>query len=123
MNLDGNFPSYETQQEIKNTVNGIKTTTDTTKTNVDTLLAGRVVKSVQRGTLIGPDTTANVNITISNVDPNKCAIIVGGKNQDTSTHIVPISITNTTLVLGRATKSSGVWSALSLASWQVIEFY
>lgn len=53
MNLDGNFPSYETQQEIKTTVNGIKTTTESTKTGVDNLNTKQdsILLKIQNGAL------------------------------------------------------------------------
>ncbi|MFJ7841572.1 hypothetical protein ACIQXG_19250 [Lysinibacillus sphaericus] len=68
MNLDGNFPSYETQQEIKTTVNGIKTTTDSTKTGVDNLNTN--VTSVKADVAVVKSDVSSVKTTVNAVNTN-----------------------------------------------------
>lgn len=91
MNIEGNFPSYETQQEIKTTVNNIKTTTDSTKISVD-----QVKQDV-----------GNISTQIANKNTGK---VLKSKTYFTSgTFTVPVGVTEVYVTGGGGGGSGGAW--------------
>lgn len=98
---------------------------DTIATDISALAAGKVVKSVQRGTIAGNGTTPTLTISIASVNPLKCAVLINGSPKSTSGGYSPTilnSITTNSLVLGHTTPGFNT-DALYHTSWQVIEFY
>ena len=100
-------------------IDTIATDVGTVKTNVGTLINGRVVKSVQRGIVeINTNSTTSYNVAINSVDTSKTMVII-----DTSAGIhanwVVSSLGSTSFTAVFMTANSG----LSKLSWQVIEFY
>lgn len=135
-----NLPSYETQQEIKTAVNGIKTTNDTINnrtagtdntinsinTKMDTIINGRAVKSVQRGVLIAPPNTEIKTLiaTINSINPAKALVTIdysgttAGSSAAYSACIENVSATSITVGFPYS-----VWMGGTRVSWQVVEFY
>lgn len=107
-----NLPNYEQQQQAITLLQELGT-------DIDTLLAGRVVKSVQRGILSGPAT--NATITIASINPAKAFVIIDGQ-AGVDIEIRLSSLTTNSLIIEPA-NSNGVWGTNSTASWQIIEFY
>lgn len=91
----------------------------------------KIVKSVQRGVSTGAGMTVSGSgqtITISEVDPNKCSVIINGDvyysdNTGIWRHAVLLSLKSTsfTIVSSINGNNEGTWSARF--SWQVIEYY
>lgn len=87
--------------------------------NVNTLIAGRTVKSVQRG-IVKLNAEGNTTITISSVNPSKCHVELYGTfgattaGYDRTLRIGSMSATSITLSpTGNPTE----------IGWEVIEFY
>lgn len=112
---------------VKSVVDAIKITTDAIKIKVDTtankvdamevkvgsLLDGRVVKSVQRGTA-STQSDAAINVVIASVNPSKSFLELTG-NTSGSAAIKGKLISNTMISI--------YGGAYITAEWQVIEFY
>lgn len=114
MNINGNFPSYEQQQQALTLLQEIGV-------DIDTLLAGHVVKSTQRGVHEVSSGAATVSeISISSVNPLKSIVILNGSSlQSSSVHLPNLySLTSDKLSIQRRDDR-----ALGTFSWQVIEFY
>lgn len=124
---------------VKTVVDAIKTVVDATKTkvdiinsrtttistNIDTLVAGRVVKSVQRG-VFTPTETTSFNITVSTVNPDKCSINLYGVSISSSTgtqfpHV--LSFDGTTLVVKPGGPSYAIFNGLLNIGWEIVEYY
>lgn len=125
MNIDGNFPTYEQQQQAITLLQELGV-------DIDTLLAGRVVKSVQRGgaSLTSPTTGASVisqTVNFSAVDLSKSIIIANfhfnnGYINNNSYSLGYEMLTNTTARVSMYMPGmSPVYSVV--VKWHVIEFY
>ena len=78
----------------------------------------KIVKSVQRGISTGAGMTVSgegQTITISEVDPNKCLVLING------TVLSSLKSTSLTVASSMTTNNEGNYTARF--SWQVIEFY
>lgn len=114
MNIDGNFPTYEQQQQAITLLQSLGV-------DMDTLLAGRVVKSVQRGKALGQTGKTTHDIIINAVDISKSIILSTYKTPSgTNGAFETMSelVNSTTIRL-----SSGLGNTGLEATWQVIEFY
>lgn len=127
---------------VKTVVDGIKTVADATKTKVDTidtrtttmdtnintantslstLLAGRVIKNVQRGTYQLDASATSGDAAISAVDLSKSIVIINQKNAvgaNNGDQAMCEFATSTTL---RFSKSDV--DQVAIIYWQVIEYY
>ena len=118
MIANGNFPTYEQQQQAITLLQELGV-------DIDTLLAGRVVKSVQRGIATLDAGVTSINVTISPITLNKSYLDFTFSNTDTvytaaSNHLLRGQFTNSTsITFSKAAVGGGV----STIAWQVIEFY
>jgi len=109
-----------TTNTINETTNSISGTVGAINTNINTLVAGRVVKSVQRGKLrvfISRGESSDINISNVNVDKSLLIINIfnaGTYNNDGFTY---------TLYSDYIRIYSENKSEFNYVSWQVIEFY
>lgn len=116
MNADGNFPTYEQQQQALTLLQEIGV-------DIDTLLAGRVVKSVQRGVVTGNGATTPIEIPISTINSSRSFVVINGQGGNTSqTQSIRLNDL-TSNVLSLAPTTGTTWAASTFTSWQVIEFY
>lgn len=91
---------------------------DTINTNVGTLLNGRIVKSVQRGTVQLPSTLGSDSpllVSINAVNASKTAIF---KTNSSGSIAIFIRLINDTQLEFRRLGTTGTFT-----DWQVIEFY
>ena len=95
-----------------------KANQDAIKMGVDTLLNGRVVKSVQRGSGLAVDGIGTVIFSSVNTLKSLYYINVNGTNADGQTY-ERISFTANELKL----KFSGSSSSSAKFEWQLIEYY
>lgn len=106
-----NLPTYEQQQQTITLLQELGV-------DVDTLLAGRVVKNVQRGTAT---LTTNTTVNISTVNVNKSLLVFSYKTSSNGVNNIPAGkiSTSTQLIfeVGQAATNP------STVEWQVIEFY
>ena len=81
----------------------------------------KIVKSVQRGISKGNTTS----IAISEVNPDKCLVVLNGLLYEYSALYLPIllSLTSTSLKIVSSNVSSNAGNDGWRWSWQVIEFY
>lgn len=119
-----------TTNATKTVVDNTKTTVDSTKTVVDsinsrtisisidinTLLKGRTVKSIQRGTTLIPQGGTGITINFSSVDISKCTVDFKG------TDIAYISSFTSTSMRISISNEGTLYSATYL-SWEVTEYY
>lgn len=115
------LPTKVVQDQIDTKATGIKTVVDGIKTGIDSLLLGRVIKSVQRGVVIG-NNGMSVGVSIAAVNPGKCLIILEGVTASDGTNPVVYSFASTSFTISAA-YSPYVWGTNASVSWQVIEFY
>lgn len=118
------------QTAIKGVVDSIKTVTDATKVkvdsieaNVNTLVNGRVVKSVQKGSVYIASTALTTHTaTFSAINENKAIVIVNGSKTSagTETTITLKSLSSTSLTVEAG--NHGGTGNIS-CSWQIIEYY
>ncbi|MFJ7916715.1 MULTISPECIES: hypothetical protein [unclassified Lysinibacillus] len=105
-----------TVDSTKTKVDAIDTRTSTMNTNINTLLNGRVVKSVQRGTTLMPQGGNSVTINFSSVDIGKCSVDFKG------TEVIYVSsFTSTSMKL--SVSNEGTMYAPTYLSWEVTEYY
>ena len=91
----------------------------------------KIVKSVQRGISTGAGMTVSgegQTITISEVDPNKCLVLINGTvyyNENTHSwhHAVLSSLKSTSLTVASSMTTNNAGNYSARFSWQVIEFY
>ena len=120
-----------TQTQIKETIDGINTktaiatvqnqikaNTDTIKNNVASLINGRVVKSVQRGTVSG----GTMYVSLSTVNPLKCLALATGIYRPSTLDPYTVNIASLTSNRLNFSYDTGNSHAFTV-SWQVIEFY
>lgn len=91
-------------------------------TNVATLVAGRVVKSVQRGMSAGTNSNPLV-ISINTVTHSKCLVIIDGVINYSSNQYLLIQELKTTQLLITKNPATGSIIDSVVVGWQVIEFY
>lgn len=147
MNLDGNLPSYEQQQEVLALAQALGVDVDTliarigdptssasnatsanTHAKLNWLLTNpKVVKSVQRGYgAIGVNSSnQSMTVSISAVTPNKCVVIINGgittvTNQVINSPYLQVLSSNSLII---ATNNALSGTNTANVSWQVIEFY
>lgn len=101
-----------TAESTKTVVDATKSVADITKTNIDTLLAGRVVKSVQRGEAT-TSVEGVINITVSAVNVSKSIVIL----QSQSSNSVAGVLSSPTVIKCQSIDHDTKFS------WQLIEFY
>lgn len=90
---------------------------DNINTNVGTLLNGRIVKSVQRGSLAHSE--AQIDIPINAVNVSKSIIVLAGQNLSSSSNYMGrFELISSTII--RFTSNT---QANTSTAWQVIEFY
>lgn len=128
-----NLPSFDVQTLIKTAVDTIKTVVDSIKTKVDTtatkvdaidvkvgtLLDGRVVKSIQRGTMLVA-ANPSYDVTLSPVNTSKTLVFytLHSKSTTIGAYYVTAFLQSSTML--RFVKENSEHVTLS---WQVIEFY
>lgn len=106
-----NLPTYEQQQQAITLLLEIGV-------DIDALLAGRVVKSVQRGKF--SFTGESLNIGISEVNTAKCAVFLRGNSSTSGTYyeVYGYTLTPNNLMI---TPHNALYK--TDGTWQVIEFY
>ena len=103
-----------------------KTTQDQIKSGIDTLLGGRVIKSLQRGNSVFGSDQNTLTVNISNVNTNKALLVFSNTGAGTSSagnayglvkgELINTSTLNFKVTLPATTNTVQI-------SWQVIEFY
>lgn len=99
------------------TNNHVSACRDQIQANIQTLLNGRVVKSVQRGVAIAVGTSTTV-VGISPINKDKAIVILNSYfNHQNNRNAVLIELTSTSITIQSDLDST------NKVSWQVIEFY
>jgi len=90
---------------------------DNIDTNVNSLIGGRVVKSVQRGVLIAVTINTTV-ISINSINKDKAMVVLNSYfNHQNNRNAVLTEFTNTSITI------QSDLDPTNKVSWQVIEFY
>ncbi|TKI53550.1 hypothetical protein FC756_23270 [Lysinibacillus mangiferihumi] len=89
-------------------------------TNLQTLVSGRVVKSIQRG-MRSREEVPDDTVSISTVDVSKTIVLLDGR-KESSNGAVPVMLRSLSSTSFTVTSNVGGTSRYDY-SWQVIEFY
>ena len=99
---------------VYDAVQDVKAVAEYNGGGIETLLNGRVVKSVQRGVYAGDTTNGTVAIPISEINSSKSVLLVNGVPEGDR-----CSLSNSSILC----EEDGGRLAHFYLGWQVVEFY